>query len=65
VVLVDVEGLPVAQAADLLGVPVGTVKSRAARSRALLAEQLRHLRPGNHAAAPAVFQGREVIGDGS
>jgi RNA polymerase sigma-70 factor (ECF subfamily) len=61
VVLVDVEGLPVAQAAQLLGVPVGTVKSRAARARERLARELGHLRPGNPAAARSVKEG-EVIG---
>jgi len=56
VVLVDVEGLPVAQVAELLEVPVGTVKSRAARGRARLAGELGYLRPGNDPAAPTVFQ---------
>ncbi|ADP85155.1 RNA polymerase sigma factor SigM [Pseudofrankia inefficax] len=65
VVLVDVEGLPVAQVSELLGVPVGTVKSRAARGRARLAAELGYLRPGNQPGAPAVFQRREVIGGGS
>ncbi|WP_462187248.1 sigma factor-like helix-turn-helix DNA-binding protein [Frankia sp. CcWB2] len=37
VVLVDVAGRPVAEAAGLLGVPVGTVKSRRSRGRAQLA----------------------------
>lgn len=36
-VLVDMEGLPVAEAAEVLEVPVGTVKSRCARGRARLA----------------------------
>lgn len=44
VVLVDVQGYPVAEAAGILGVPVGTVKSRCARGRARLAELLGHLR---------------------
>ncbi len=44
-VLVDVEGFPVEEAAQVLQVPVGTVKSRCARGRARLAEQLEHLRP--------------------
>ncbi|WP_238992800.1 RNA polymerase sigma factor SigM [Jiangella aurantiaca] len=35
-ILVDVEGFPVAEAAELLGLPVGTVKSRCARARAKL-----------------------------
>ncbi len=40
IVLVDLEGLPVAEAAELLGVPVGTVKSRCARGRLALADVL-------------------------
>lgn len=39
-VLVDVQDLPVGQAAEILGVPVGTVKSRCARGRARLAALL-------------------------
>lgn len=44
VVLVDVEGWPLADVADVLEVPVGTVKSRCARGRARLAVLLGHLR---------------------
>jgi len=44
VVLVDVQGYPVAEAAAILEVPVGTVKSRCARGRARLAGLLGHLR---------------------
>ena len=40
-VLVDVEGYPVEEAATILGVPAGTVKSRCARGRARLARLLR------------------------
>lgn len=36
-VLVDMEGMSVQEAADVLGVPVGTVKSRCSRGRARLA----------------------------
>jgi RNA polymerase sigma-70 factor, ECF subfamily len=43
-VLVDVQGWPVMEAAELLEVPVGTVKSRCARGRARLAVLLGHLR---------------------
>lgn len=41
VVLVDALGYPVEEAAQLLSVPVGTVKSRCARGRARLAGRLR------------------------
>jgi len=43
-VLVDVEGWPVSQAAAILGIPAGTVKSRCARGRTKLAADLQHLR---------------------
>jgi RNA polymerase sigma-70 factor (ECF subfamily) len=43
-VLVDLEGLSVDEAAGLLGVPGGTVKSRCFRGRARLAVSLGHLR---------------------
>jgi RNA polymerase sigma-70 factor, ECF subfamily len=44
-VLVDMLGYPVADAARVLGVSEGTVKSRAARARARLQPRLMHLRP--------------------
>jgi RNA polymerase sigma-70 factor, ECF subfamily len=47
-VLVDMLGYPVADAAEVLGVSEGTVKSRCARGRARLLPRLAHLR-----AAPA------------
>jgi RNA polymerase sigma-70 factor (ECF subfamily) len=43
IVLVDLEGYSVADAAAVLGVPVGTVKSRCARGRARLVPLLGHL----------------------
>ena len=49
VVLVDIEGYPVAEVAVMLDVPVGTVKSRCARARGRLAESLQHLAPGKGA----------------
>ncbi|MFE2811400.1 RNA polymerase sigma factor SigM [Streptomyces nigra] len=44
-VLVDMQGYPVAEAARVLDVPTGTVKSRCARGRARLLPLLAHLRP--------------------
>lgn len=43
-ILVDVQGYPVAEVAAILGVAEGTVKSRCARGRAKLAVVLGHLR---------------------
>lgn len=43
-VLVDMLGYPVQAAADMLGVSVGTIKSRCARGRARLVPYLSHLR---------------------
>jgi RNA polymerase sigma-70 factor, ECF subfamily len=43
-VLVDIQGYPVSEAAVLLGVAEGTIKSRCARGRARLALLLGHLR---------------------
>ncbi len=43
-VLVDLQGYPVAEAASILGVAEGTVKSRCSRGRARLAVLLGHLR---------------------
>ena len=40
VVLADLEGLAMQTVADILGVPIGTVKSRVFRGRRLLAEAL-------------------------
>jgi RNA polymerase sigma-70 factor (ECF subfamily) len=45
VVLVDIEGYPVNDVAEMLEVPAGTVKSRCARARARLAEALCDLNP--------------------
>lgn len=45
-VLVDMEGYPVAEVAEMLGCPVGTVKSRCSRGRSRLAEVLAPLLGG-------------------
>ena len=45
-VLVDMQAYPVAEAARILDVPTGTVKSRCARGRARLLPLLTHLREG-------------------
>ncbi|MFF7967249.1 RNA polymerase sigma factor SigM [Streptomyces sp. NPDC007903] len=55
-VLVDMQGYPVAEAARILDVPTGTVKSRCARGRARLLPLLTHLRPG-----AAVDGGKEPV----
>ena len=50
--LVDMEGYPVQEAAAILDVPVGTIKSRCARGRARLAELLADLGPGPQGGRP-------------
>ncbi len=46
VILRDVHGLPIQQVASILGVPLGTVKSRASRARVELAERVLALSRG-------------------
>jgi len=66
-VLVDMLGYSVADAAQVLGVSEGTVKSRAARGRARLLPRLAHLRPdadadheaGNRSRGPRVLPAQE------
>ncbi|WP_110180829.1 RNA polymerase sigma factor SigM [Nocardioides solisilvae] len=55
-VLVDMEGYPVAEAARILGCAEGTVKSRCSRGRSRLAQHLADLltEPGNPAGPPPV-----------
>ena len=47
VTLVDLQGLALDQVAQILDVPIGTVKSRVFRGRKLLAESLGNLRAGS------------------
>jgi RNA polymerase sigma-70 factor (ECF subfamily) len=63
-VLVDMQGYPVAEAADILGVPMGTVKSRCARGRARLLPLLSHLHSGTMDNAAAAG-GRNRTGSAS
>jgi len=51
-VLVDMHAVPVAEAAEILGVAEGTIKSRCARGRAALAQHL-GLTPGQRPTADA------------
>ena len=67
-VLVDMLGYPVAEASEILGVSVGTIKSRCARGRARLLPYLSHLRAnfrdgGNRAATLSVSSEPEREGD--
>lgn len=65
VVLVDIEGYPVTQVASMLDVPTGTVKSRCARARARLAEQLCDLDPRHPAADDISEPGPDLQRDGN
>lgn len=47
VILSDLEGLALETVSEIIGVPVGTVKSRVFRGRRLLAERLGNLRGGS------------------
>lgn len=64
ITLVDLHGYSVAEAAEIIGVPEGTVKSRCARGRVHLATLLGHLRadeaPGGNAGLPAGVQTRSA-----
>jgi RNA polymerase sigma-70 factor (ECF subfamily) len=47
VMLVDIEGYPIEEAARILDCPAGTVKSRCSRGRSKLAKRLEYLRNPN------------------
>ena len=57
IVLVDIEGYPVSDAALALGVAEGTVKSRCARGRVKLAVLLGHLRNREEPGRVRIFDG--------
>ena len=68
IVLVDLEGMPVEEAARVLQVPAGTVKSRCSRGRARLAVSLGHLDPrllGNEPAPAGVEPADRPAGGGA
>jgi RNA polymerase sigma-70 factor (ECF subfamily) len=62
-VLVDMEGYPVAEAAVILEVPTGTVKSRCARGRARLAVLLADLGPPGTPGPPGASHSGGPPGD--
>lgn len=62
-VLLDMQGYSVAEIAELLGVPEGTVKSRCARARARLAVLLGHLRLDDvHNTDDPLEEGNQQVG---
>ncbi|MFF9480460.1 RNA polymerase sigma factor SigM [Streptomyces sp. NPDC014733] len=61
-VLVDMQGYPVAEAAAVLDVPTGTVKSRCARGRARLLPLVRHLRADNGSGTTEAARNQEPGG---
>jgi RNA polymerase sigma-70 factor (ECF subfamily) len=62
-VLVDMLGYPVADAAEILGISQGTVKSRCARGRARLLPRLAHLRRAGGAAPGPQAGNRSAAGN--
>ena len=69
-VLVDMLGYPVADAAAVLGISTGTVKSRCARGRARLLPKLAHLygrgtqaQPPDSPRVPSTAQGTQELGN--
>ncbi|MFI7245572.1 RNA polymerase sigma factor SigM [Streptomyces qinglanensis] len=62
-VLVDMQGYPVAEAAEVLDVAVGTVKSRCARGRARLLPLVSHLRKDGSDGGRSGDTGRDSRGE--
>lgn len=61
-VLVDMQAYPVAEAARILDVPTGTVKSRCARGRARLLPLLTHLRNNRRTSEDGVMERNRTLG---
>jgi RNA polymerase sigma-70 factor, ECF subfamily len=62
VVLCDLEELSYATAAEILGCPIGTVRSRLSRARALLAARLEPLDPPDDDEAPSESEAPSELG---
>ncbi|MCH0557027.1 MULTISPECIES: RNA polymerase sigma factor SigM [unclassified Streptomyces] len=60
-ILVDMQGYPVAEAARILDAPAGTVKSRCSRGRARLLPLLTHLRPHGAGGGKESAPGRNQV----
>jgi RNA polymerase sigma factor (sigma-70 family) len=61
VVLCDIEGLTYEEIADVLGVKLGTVRSRIHRGRAQLRAALEHRRPRRSSASPGHAEQRAIL----
>ena len=59
-ILHDVQDLPQEEVAAILGIPVGTVKSRLHRGRVALAKALRHVERGERRGAPGPSDGTVI-----
>ena len=62
VVLCDLEELSYATAAEILGCPIGTIRSRLSRARALLATRLEPLDPPEDDETPSATEAPRELG---